>query len=244
MSGSLSLSDTTVTRICGTCLLLSGLLGLAAPPIAIGLGLPVFVDFGDGETLSRFAALAPAPFLFALWQVSMPTLAMASSLGFYYLLQESGSAVVLGVVLNSLGLVFTTIQDGIEVTLTHYLPAAYVAAASAERPAPLALGDVGATAMGVFGRLGSVAFLGMMLINLAMWWRGGRWKLLGALGIGADVVILGAVILSALFSQLSIMGIGFPIGFIALRVWMILAAVAMWRWTPEAPVGSRGAILV
>jgi hypothetical protein len=224
-------------------LLLSGVLGLAAAPIAMRIGYPVFVDFGDGETLSRFAAAAPAPFLFGLLQVSLPTLALVSPLGFHYLLRNAGSTVLLGVVLNSLGLVFTTIQDGIEITLLYYLPRAYVAADEAVRPALLALGDFGGTAMGVFGRLGGVAFVGMVLINLAMWTYGGRWKFVAGLGIAAGAVILTAATLPAVSRELSFLEIGFPIGFIALRIWMIAAALIMIRWAPEHGAASEPMIL-
>ena len=70
------MGKTTTTKVCGVCLLLSGVLGLAAAPIAMSIGYPVFVDFGDGETLSRFAEAAPAPFLFGLLQISLPTFAI------------------------------------------------------------------------------------------------------------------------------------------------------------------------
>jgi hypothetical protein len=198
------------------------------------LGYPIFIHYGNGETLSRFAATAPTPFLFGPLQLSLPTLALMSPLGFYYLLRGAGSGVVLGVVLNSLGLVFTTIQDGIEVTLLHYLPSAYASAEIATRPALLAIGDFGETAMNVFGRLGAVAFIGMLLINFAMWAGGGRgWKFIAGLGIGANVVILTAATLPAISAQFSFLEIGFPIGFIALRIWMIVTAVIMLRWTPR-----------
>jgi hypothetical protein len=215
-------------------LLASGLLGLVIAPIAISLGYPIFIDYGDGETLSRFASTMPTPFLFGLLQLSLPTLALVSPLGFYYVLRGAGSSVVLGVLLNSLGLVFSTIQDGIEVALVHYLPPAYATADAATRPALLAIGDFGVTAMNVFGRLGSVSFVGMLLINLAMWARGSRgWKVLAGLGIAANVVILIAATLPAIFTRLSLLELGFPIGFMALRIWMVAAAVIMLRWAPQ-----------
>src|SRR5262245_66628900 len=127
MSGPTLWGDATVTKICGSGLLLSGVLGILSAPIAINVGYPVVVDFGDGETLLRFAA-APAPLLFGLLQLFLPTLALASPLGFWYVLRSAGSIVLLGVVLNLVGLVFTTIQDAIELTLLLYLPPAYVAA--------------------------------------------------------------------------------------------------------------------
>ena len=222
--------DAAVTKICGAFLLLSGVLGFAAAPIAMSINYPVFVDFGDGETLSRFAAASPTPFLFGLLQILLPTLALASSVGFYYWLRSSGSVVVLGVVLNSLGLVFTTIQDGIEVTLLHYLPSAYLAADEASRPALLAIGDFGDTAMGVFGRLGIIAYTGLLLINWAIW-RLNRWRWIAALYFVVFVLI---AIASTAATVVPALGVLFPIAFMLLRVWMISAALIMLRSTPSA----------
>jgi hypothetical protein len=223
------LGDATVTRICGVFLLLSGALGLVAAPVAMSIGYPVFADFGDGEALSRLAAAAPAPFLFGLLQICLPTFALASSLGFYYLLRSAGAVVVLGVVLNALGLVFTTIQDGIEVTLVHYLPASYVAADEVTQPTALAIGEFGTTAMGVFGRLGIVGYVGLLLISWGMW-RLGRWKWIAALYFAVFVLITGASIAATAIPALSV---AFPIGFTGLRIWMILAALLMLRSGPD-----------
>lgn len=223
------MGDATVTRLCGVCLLLSGVLGLVAAPVAVSIGYPVFADFGDGEALSRLAATAPAPFLFGLLQICLPTLALASSLGFYYLLRSAGAVVVLGVMLNALGLVFTTIQDGIEVTLVYYLPPTYVAANEAARPALLAIGDFGTTAMGVFGRLGIVGYVGLLLISWGMW-KLGRSRWIAALYFAVFVLITGANVATTAIPAL---GVAFPVGFTGLRIWMILAAVLMLRSGPD-----------
>src|SRR5262245_52646138 len=213
-----AMGERTVVRFCGVCQLLAGVLGLAAAPIAMSIGYPMLVDFGDSSVLTQFAAAAPWPFLFALLQISLPTLTLSATPGFYWMLRDRGPGVVLGVALMMAGLVFTTIQDGVEVTLVHYLPAAYASATEAARPALLAIGDFGGTAMDVFGRLGSVAFAGLLLINLAMWTCGGRRRLVAALGIIAGTVILIAAFVPPLFNGLAFLAIGFPVGFIALRI--------------------------
>jgi hypothetical protein len=227
--------EETVTKICGVFLLLSGVLGLVAGPIAMRIDYPVFADFGDGETLSRFAAAWPTPFLFGLLQISLPCLALASSLGFYYWLKDAGAIVVLGVVLNALGLVFTTIQDGIEVALLHYLPTAYLAAEEPTRPALLAIGDFGETAMGVFGRLGIIAYVGLLLVNVEIWTLG-RWRWVATLYFVAFVLI---VIASTAAAVVPSLGVLFPVAFMLLRVWMISAALIMLRSGSGAVSDSR-----
>jgi hypothetical protein len=236
------MSDSVVAKICGACLGISAVLGLAAGPIAGMVGYPLLVDFGDEATLSSFAAAWPAPFLFCLLQVSLPTLALGSGLGFYHVVRVARPIVVLGVVLWSLGLVFTTVQDGIEVSLAYYLPSAYSQADEAARAALLAIGGVGGTAMDVFGRLGIVAYAGLLLINLAIWRRGGRWRIVAVAGITAVIVIGLAAMLAPLSPTLGFLIIGFPIGFIVLRVWMIVMAVAMLRWSAR-PVGTDAVAL-
>jgi hypothetical protein len=232
--------ELTVTRICGVLLLLSGVFGIAIAPIAISLEYPPFIDFGDAATLTRFAATAPVPVLFDLLQVSLPMTALVSALGFYYLLRDQGATVVLGVALYAFGLVFATIQDGIELSLAVYLPAAYVSAEPTLQPALLTLGDFGATAMDVFGRLGSLAFLGLVLINLAFWKRGR--KVVAVVGIVAASVILVAATLPAISGSLEFVGVGFPIGFMGLRVWMIASAVLMLRSKSVPRAASAGAL--
>src|SRR5688500_3351571 len=141
--------SSSVTKICGACLLLSGVLGLGLPAFGSSIGYPIFVDFGDAATLQHFASIWPLPLWFAVLAAIVPTLTLSSGPGFYYMLKHDGAIVVLGVALLSLGLVFTVAQDGIEVTLVAYLPRAYVAADPTARPALLALGGAGATAMSV-----------------------------------------------------------------------------------------------
>ena len=143
--------SSSATKICGVCLLCSGVLGLGLPPFGSSIGYPIFVDFGDAATLRHFASIWPLPLWFAVLAAMVPTLTLSSGLGFCYMLKDQGAIVVLGVVLLSLGLVFTLAQDGIELTLVASLPQAYAAADPAARPALLAIGDLGATAMNVFG---------------------------------------------------------------------------------------------
>ena len=115
--------SSSVTKICGACLLVSGVLGLGLPAFGASIGYPIFVDFGDAATLQHFAAVWPLPLWFAVLAAMVPTLTLGSGLGFYHMLKHDGAIVVLGVVLLSLGLVFTVAQDGIEVTLRRVPPA-------------------------------------------------------------------------------------------------------------------------
>jgi hypothetical protein len=225
--------DARATKICGTFLFLSGVLGLALAPVAMRIGYPLFADFGNGEMLLRFASTWPAPLWFDLMQVSVPALMLAAAPGFFYLLRSGGSLVVLGVVLTSLGLVFTTAQDGVELTLVVYLPRAYATADAAARPALLAIGGAGSTAMGVFaGVLGILGFVGLAMINWSMIELGGRLKLMGSVGLAAILIILIAGLPAALSIPFAFTNVGFPVGFITLRLWMIVMGVTMFRWRP------------
>ena len=227
--------DRSAARICGVFFLLSGVLGLVLPPLGMSIGYPIFANFGDEAMLLHFASTWPLPLWFALLQLATPAFALAGVPGFYYVLKRAGSLAVLGVVMACLGMVFTTAQDGIETTLVAYLPRAYAAADAAARPALLAIGNVGTTAMEVFaGRLGIVGYVGLLLVNWAMFKLGGRWRYLAGIGIAAVVFIQIAGILPGISAQLAFAGVGFPVGFILLRVWMIATGVIMIRWKPDA----------
>jgi hypothetical protein len=223
-------TDRAVTKICGVFLLMSGVLGLALAPFAMHIGYPIFANFGDASMLLHFAATWPLPLWFALLSSAVPALALSSGLGFYHVLREEGSLVVLAVVLLSFGLMFTVAQDGIELTLVTYLPLAYAAADSTARPALLAIGNVGTAAMSVFaGQLGTIGYVGIFLLNWAMLKRGWPWTLLAGTGLFAAVAI---VIAGTLSAQFPVARAGFPIGFILLRLWMIVMGVIMFRWRP------------
>jgi hypothetical protein len=78
-----------------------------------------------------------------------------------------------------------------------------------------------------------------------LWRNGGRrWKIIAVLGISANVLILTAATVPAIFAQLSFLEFGFPIGFIALRIWMVAAAVIMLRWAPPAEHALESSALV
>ena len=221
------MTETTVTKLCGFFTLLSAVLGLAGAPISMSIGYPIFADFGDAETLVAMAASWPAPFLFGLLQIALPTLALAGALGYYYLLRDGGPLVVLGVVLLCSGLVFTIAQDGVEVALVDALPRAY-AAATTERAALLAAGDVGTSAIGVFGRLGMVGLIGTLLLALSMW-RLRRWRWIAGLYFVVFALTMVANTLATMVPQL---GITFALGYTLLRVYMLAVGVVMVRWKP------------
>jgi len=223
------MADTTVTRLCGAFTLLSAVLGLAGAPIAASIGYPIFADFGDGDTLLAMASNWPTPLLFGLLQITLPTLALAGALGYYYLLKDGGPLVVLGVVLLCSGLVFTIAQDGIEIALIDALPRAYAAADAAARPALLTVGDAGTSALGVFGRLGVIGLIGTLLLALTMW-RLRRWRWIAGLYFVVFVLTMAANTLAAL---VPVLGIAFPLGYSLLRVYMLAIGGVMLRWKPS-----------
>ena len=72
-----------------------------------------------------------------------------------------------------------------------------------------------------------VGYVGMLLINWAMFKRGGYWRLVAGIGLFSAVAIIIASTLGPLFP---VAQAGFPIGFILLRIWMIVMGVIMIRW--------------
>jgi hypothetical protein len=224
-----AMTDTTVTKLCGAFTLLSAVLGLVGVPIAMSIGYPIFADFGDGDTLLALASSWPAPLLFGVLQIALPTLMLGGTLGYFYLLKDGGALVVLGVVLACSGLVFTIAQDGIEVALVDALPRAYAAADAAARPGLLAVGAAGTSAIGVFGRLGIVALIGTLLLALSMW-RLRRWRWIAGLYF---VVFALTTVANTLATLVAPLAIAFPLGYTLLRVYLLAIGIVMWRWRPN-----------
>jgi hypothetical protein len=72
----------------------------------------------------------------------------------------------------------------------------------------------------------------LALINWSMIRLGGRWKLMGAVALTAILIRLLAGVPAALSIPFAFTGVGFPVGFITLRLWMIVMGVTMFRWRP------------
>jgi hypothetical protein len=227
----------TTTRLCGVLTLLSAVLGLAAVPIAIRIGYPLPTDFGDAATLFRIASIQDASLRFGFLQILLPSLALCGAPGYYYLLRGAGSTVPVGVALMCVGWGFTTAQDGIEVALVHALPPAFAAADAASRPALLAVGELGTTALAVFGRLGTIGYFGLLLVNAGLWTTG-RWRPLAGLYFIAFAIGIPA---GLFFTMVPALGIGMPIFGVLLRIYMAAMGMLMIRGASIVGGSFRGA---
>ena len=185
------------------------------------------MDFGDAATLRRFASIWLLPLWLAVLAAIVPTLTLSSGLGFYYMLKDQGAIVVLGVAPPVVAAVFTVAQDGIEFDAGRVPSAGVRGRRSGSQTR--AAGDRRCRCHG-HERLrrgsGMVGYVGMLLINCAMLRRGGYWRLIAGAGLLSAVAI---IIASTLSPMVPFAQAGFPIGFILLRVWMIVMAVMMIR---------------
>lgn len=219
------MGDRSVLRIAGLFSLLSVASIVAAIVIGVSLGGggPVAIDFGDPTVLRDIASAGQVPVLLSFLALVGPTLGLPAGLGWYRLLGHKGGYVLMGVVLWYLGMVFVIWQDAMELVLVAELPKAYTAADGAQAEALLAAGRLLGAAVETFIVLGDVvSFFGMVLVNVAMWTLGGRWRILAAAGAAACVLITAGVAFPALAP------VRLP-GFVLFVTWMAATGIAMLR---------------
>jgi hypothetical protein len=219
--------DGSILRIAGLFSLLSVASIMAAIVIGVstGGGGPVAIDFGDPEVLQAMAASGRVPVLLSFLALAGPTLGLPAGLGWLRLVGHKGGYVLAGVVLWYLGMVFVIWQDAMELVLVAELPQAYAAADGAQAEALLAAGRLLGAAVETFIVLGDVvSFFGMLLVNVAMWALGGRWRILATAGAAACVLITAGVAFPALAPA------RLP-GFVLFVAWMAATGLVMLRGT-------------
>jgi hypothetical protein len=224
------MGDNSVLKIAGVASLLSVASIAAAIVIGIGSGGggPVAIDFGDPSVLRSMEAGGQVPVLLSLLALIGPSVSLPAGLGWHRLLAHKGSYVLVGVVLWYLGMIFVIWQDAAELTLIAHLPGAYAAADGAQAEALLAAGGLMGHAIETFIVLGDViSFFGLLLVNLAMWTLGGKWRILAAIGAASCVLIAGGVALPVLAPA------RLP-GFVLFVSWMTAMGIAMLRTRPAA----------
>jgi len=215
----------------------------ASIPLAISIGVgPAPIDFGDGDTLLRLAALSPKPFWVALLSVLGPTLALPVGVGWYQVLRQHGSYVTTGVLLWYVGMVLIVVQDSIEVALVDYLPSAYAAADAAARPSLLALGAFTGKSDALLALIGDlVSFFGLVLVNVALLQVRGRSRFVGVVGLMSTAVIVTGLIGPFLSPQVGSLAFLRGPGFTLFMLWNMSMGVMLWRWKP-AETDARIAI--
>jgi len=236
-------TDSSLTRISAICSFLSPLCVFVAIPIAVAADIPPGrIDFGNANTLQRLVTAMPSALWLAHLSLIGPTIALGTGIGWYQVLRTVGSYVAFGVVLWYLGMVLIVTQDAVEVAIVDYLPAAYVAADASLRPSLLALGAGTSRSLDMVAAVGdSLSFLGLALINVALWRYRPTLRPLAGLGFVSVFLILGGLSLPSVSSGLQGLARLFPAGFMLFMLWMVGMGIVLLRWKPaakEAPVGS------
>jgi hypothetical protein len=135
-----------------------------------------------------------------------------------------------GAVLSYVGMIFIIAQDAMQLAFVSRLPAAYVAATDATKPAVLVIGSVLAYAVEVLANVGIVSDLGALVLYLVMLHTPAipRWiGLVGALSSGLAML---SSLLVMLVPQVPLVGIGRPIGILLNIVLGFALGIVMLRW--------------
>jgi hypothetical protein len=172
--------------------------------------------------------------------VLAPCLSMLAWAGMYGVLAPGGSSAFYGVIVSCLGMLLGVIAEAIRLSMVMTLPAAYVAASEAGKPAVLTLG---AFTGHLFQILAQTSFIvvfavGTPLIALAI--MRGR-TLASWLGW---VLIIPSVLVGYIGGPLLLLrpAIGGPfvgLGLNVFFVWFVVIGIVLLRWQPSRD-GSRG----
>ena len=222
------MADRLVLRIAGVLSLLAVAAIVAAIVIRIGLGRDFGPeDFSQSVILQQLYLAGPAVVQAALLALIGPLLLLAAGLGWHRMLRDQGSHVTLGAILWYVGMVFLILQGAVEYSLMSFLPQAYVPAAELPLSTGLiAAGGTMSVAARTLAAIGdAVSFAGILLLGVALWQTGGRWRILGAGGMGAVLLIwLGLASGELVFLR--------PVGQGIFLLWVAAMGVAMLRWKP------------
>src|SRR5690606_26470440 len=219
------MGDRLTLRIAGVFSLLSVAVLLAAIVLGISAGrAPGPIDFSQSVVLQQLYRAHDDVVMLSLLALIAPVLALPAGVGWHLLLRHLGGHVTLGAVLWYFGMLLVIWQDAVEYTLVRYLPAAYVPNADL----PLSTGLVAAGA--ILGKLigtvtvvgDAISFGGILLVALATWQLGGRWRFLAGAGAISALMIVGS------FIGTSLEPLRLP-GFVLFMVWMAGMGIAMLR---------------
>ena len=227
------MSDATTLRIAAVFAFLSPLAIFAGIPFAAqlaGAGGPGPIDYGNGAVLARLAELGSAAVYVDFFALLGPIFALPATMGWYVLLRDEGRLALLGIVMWYFGMAFVVAQDALQLALTSTLPAAYAAADVVTRAAIESVGGSLARSIEVLafsGHLpesfGSILLLLLMLRCAVI----PRW--LTAVGLlGATLAFVSGT-LGFLFPDVTLLGIGVPIGIFVILFWGIGMGVVMLR---------------
>jgi hypothetical protein len=226
-------NESAVLKIAGAFSLLSALAMLTAIPIAAGLqgfGGPGPINFGSGMVLSQLAATAPRPAWVDTLALLGPVLGLPAGAG-WYLISRQHTLATLGILLWYLGMVFTIMQDAVQIALVVTFPAAYVAADPVIQPALEIVGSSASSLIVIVSRVGAIGWLGCLFVSLSMVKIPRIPKWMSYLGIAASAVALVSVYGQALFPKVALFGIGVPVGIMTfIVVWVPAIGIVMLNW--------------
>ena len=237
-------TDTLTTRLSGTFAVLSMAAEFAAIGLAFrhGINAPTLnaMNWGVEQQLLFFQPDWMAT-LFTLG-ILAPCCAMLSFLTMYSVLAPGGSAAFCGVIVTSLGFLIGVIGELIRLSAVTTLPARYVAAPEAAKPAVLALG---AFLSRLFLTILPISLLlvsavGMPLVAVAIL-RGGtlpRW--LGWLLLAPSVLIGYVGIPLMMLVSPSVGGPVVGLGLNVVFLWTVLIGIVLLRWQSSRSATHRG----
>ena len=221
------MTNVGLLKVCGVCAILTAATLLVGLILLVG---PVdYPDTDEIETILLALHNDRVAYLAARWFIVFGlVLAMASSLGFYYLLREAGGLMWIAIVGFITGTVFVMTQSFIELAIAFELVPAYVDAAEATRPSLEVMGNT-FHVMGVLSLVvGNVLSfgVGVALFALATIRTSAIPTWIGWFGL--LVAVLGGW-LGLLAPITGVFQIVSTVGSVAFAVWMVLMGVAMLR---------------
>jgi hypothetical protein len=222
-----------VLTVAGVLSIVSPLLVLAALPFAArlrGLGGPGPINFGDARVLEQLHEVESAAIWVDTFALIGPTLVFGIGIGWYLIVRRTSAFALYGTVLWYVGMVFIVVQDALQLAFVSRLPAAYVAATEAAKPAVLAVGGTLAYAIEVLANVGIVGYVGAFILYMVTLRTPSipRWiGIVGALSSGLAIL---SSLLVLVIPQVPALGIGRPIGILAGIVLNFFLGIVMLRW--------------
>jgi hypothetical protein len=159
-----------------------------------------------------------------------PTLAFGILVGWYLMVRRTSVFALYGAVLSYVGLIFIVAQDALQLALVSRLPAAYLAATEATRPAILIMGSALAYAIEVLANVGIVSYVGAFILYVVMLRTPAIPRWISLTGVLASGLATLSSLLVLLVPQAPLVGIGRPIGILLNIVVGLALGVVMLRW--------------
>jgi hypothetical protein len=211
---------------------------VAGIPIKAKLGAiggPGPINFADGELLSKLHAAEPATVWVDTAALVGPVLGLGAGIGWYLLLNKHSALALYGTLLWYLGMLFIVAQDAMQLAVVSTLPAEYVAASDASKPAIAAMASVLAYIIEVLASVGVISYVGSLLIGVACLRCSLVPKWLGWLCVVASLVATVSSVLAMLLPPMPLFGLGRAIGVqLFVMLWIPAMGVLMYRHAGKA----------